>query len=1114
MNIKNAYIKKTLLTTLNCTPDKVKSLTGVNLEVINVSYDETSEIVTLFFNNDNISIPFAEGQLVDIYGFYNDNYTTTFVDGFTYDEKESSAINGWHRVLESNQFYIKIKQSLVNPKYQNAISSLESQTSVVYETVKFLGDNSTGLSESQTSSLNSLLENLKNSNNDLVQKELEVSVDNADYINFPAILGRIKGPSLVLQSISTMSVERKTQVIIELNELGIPWTPNQTFIFEIQEGFVRDSDSLNLLSASEQLPYTTNSVPVLSSTTPVAGESNYNSCLVTLKFNRIVKAGTGNLKIFNYYTTQLISTINIQDTSRVNFRTGNCVVYLRGILQNNTRYYITVDAGAIKDLDNFNFIGITGDQYVQFQVGNDDILGPVRRDTKYSRNSFSRITEGPLVTSSESGKFSLDITSVPENAIQYIDSESTYNWQYQGMYANTSQVNGFFSIKSSNFDGTIIVGGPNGEHPLSTSGQWGELKIFKKLGDAYSLIQTIGYSSGTYGYGRVISISGDGTTIAATSLDGKVHVFRSYNLSTWSEEASFTPREYQPISLSLSYNGNHLIVGYNSSSGTPSYPGRSYYYQRSGSLWTNFSYIEPSGLLTDGMQAPKLSDNGDVLAIPAYYATGKGVPDRTSKDVSSYNTVAISTAQKKYGNRSIYFPGTGQTSTSGGWPSGDYVVCGTNFNTGFDNPYTVELWVYRTRLENETVLDMRCPAYGSPIDSATATLLKIYFTPSTINVRYGNTTDLSSPNTTTGQWQHIAVTKAPGGVLTLYVNGISVATKTVSTLAANATNVLLGAAMQLNYYDAGGNWKSVGINGYFQGYIDDLRFTKAVVYPSNFTPPTATLDNHPKTELLINSEGGFVDYTIGNFNPIYGDNVLNSGKIYVYHREGTSWALVSELVSNERINNTMLGQGLILSANGEKLFSTLGVIDENARIYSKSTNVWTLTETLAEGTFTTACNYDGTLRVTYDRSTKNLINQTTWISDNNRLDFADGNSLMSSSGDTLIISDTTSDQYGKFYYFKKIVTSKLVTQNPSKLSLIADKDVINALIDTIIIKPSSDGKHNYNSDYNYDFELKYSIKTPADLTDYKNQVITFTGSPDLIQLFAWSKSSLLSITIS
>jgi hypothetical protein len=182
-------------------------------------------------------------------------------------------------------------------------------------------------------------------------------------------------------------------------------------------------------------------------------------------------------------------------------------------------------------------------------------------------------------------------------------------------------------------------------------------------------------------------------------------------------------------------------------------------------------------------------------------------------DLETVGNAQISTSVKKYGTGSLAFDGTG-----------DYLIhaSGQNVTFGTGN-FTIEGWFYWNSLASESAI-----MWGNGVGWT------FYIYPAN-KLQWGTTTPQAGANllegsTTlaTGQWYHIAVTRASNTV-TLWVNGVSDGTVTDS-----------------NNYSASGRL-AVGIshsNEYFNGYMDDVRITKGYArYTTTFTPPTSALSD-------------------------------------------------------------------------------------------------------------------------------------------------------------------------------------------------------------------------------------------------------------------------------
>ena len=205
--------------------------------------------------------------------------------------------------------------------------------------------------------------------------------------------------------------------------------------------------------------------------------------------------------------------------------------------------------------------------------------------------------------------------------------------------------------------------------------------------------------------------------------------------------------------------------------------------------------------------------------------TGAGIYDAsTMNNMETVGDAKISTAVSKFGGSSIYFDG-----------SGDYVqIPASNlldFGTG---DFTIECWVY-----NEPI-STNYPSFIASISGWSAGASGHRFD----NVGYANkfwfglngsggvasgdpfmaSTNTFSHNT----WYHYALTRS-GNTWRMFVNGNLESTQTYS----GSYNAAFGG-MRLGY----STWD--GSQGWWQGYLDDLRITKGYArYTANFTAPTS-----------------------------------------------------------------------------------------------------------------------------------------------------------------------------------------------------------------------------------------------------------------------------------
>lgn len=177
--------------------------------------------------------------------------------------------------------------------------------------------------------------------------------------------------------------------------------------------------------------------------------------------------------------------------------------------------------------------------------------------------------------------------------------------------------------------------------------------------------------------------------------------------------------------------------------------------------------------------------------------------EETGKQLVPYGNATLSSTQKKFGQTSCYFDGTG-----------DYVQYSSSVIT--DIAFTIEAWVYTTVSAEQAIVSQ----YEA---SPTAGRLTFYINSSYAleffigSATYGNLV-LTDPTTfPLNTWTHVAVTRSGDGVCCLFTNGALVA---------------LGSSIQTIYQgpvSIGGQYApSTGLARPFTGYIDNIRITSGV----------------------------------------------------------------------------------------------------------------------------------------------------------------------------------------------------------------------------------------------------------------------------------------------
>jgi hypothetical protein len=176
------------------------------------------------------------------------------------------------------------------------------------------------------------------------------------------------------------------------------------------------------------------------------------------------------------------------------------------------------------------------------------------------------------------------------------------------------------------------------------------------------------------------------------------------------------------------------------------------------------------------------------------------------KTVTAFGNAQISTAQSKFSGASIAFDG-----------AGDYlnIASSSVFDFG-SGDLTIEWW---QKLASATtryaILNWKTGDSSLNIGNG----IFQFYVSGGLNVA-GNI-----GVTFTTDWQHVAIVRS-GGVITFYLDGVSKSNNLAATLPGY---VFAPSGIEIGRSAVGSN---------LNGYIDDLRITKAARYTANFTPPT------------------------------------------------------------------------------------------------------------------------------------------------------------------------------------------------------------------------------------------------------------------------------------
>jgi hypothetical protein len=184
----------------------------------------------------------------------------------------------------------------------------------------------------------------------------------------------------------------------------------------------------------------------------------------------------------------------------------------------------------------------------------------------------------------------------------------------------------------------------------------------------------------------------------------------------------------------------------------------------------------------------------------------------TGSTVTAFGSAAIASSSPKFGAGSLFLDG-----------NSDYVRVVDSFNhivpgTG---DFTIEAWVKPALLSAQAnflfeAREFSVAGYGVYLNSSGTVVV-------------GSTSLITGAALSTGQWQHVALCRA-SGTLRLFINGSVAGTPVANTENFASNRLLLGRSF------------SDSTPFYFDGNIDDVRYTSAARFTGTFTPPTAA---HP-----------------------------------------------------------------------------------------------------------------------------------------------------------------------------------------------------------------------------------------------------------------------------
>jgi len=187
--------------------------------------------------------------------------------------------------------------------------------------------------------------------------------------------------------------------------------------------------------------------------------------------------------------------------------------------------------------------------------------------------------------------------------------------------------------------------------------------------------------------------------------------------------------------------------------------------------------------------------------------------DSSSRAASTTtNTAITSTTEKKFGSTSGYFSGTTEVNFDNSF---SYLACVDT---------TIEFFAYFTSLPTPGNYFY----FMSAIDGLNNGVFSVSSSGRVVFTTSGNAV---VGDVVINTWYHIAATRS-GTVTQGFLNGVKVfGSNTESGVVSGCGGIRIGRGLLAT------------TSTWFNGYIDEVRITKAVRYTANFTPPTAPFPN-------------------------------------------------------------------------------------------------------------------------------------------------------------------------------------------------------------------------------------------------------------------------------
>lgn len=272
---------------------------------------------------------------------------------------------------------------------------------------------------------------------------------------------------------------------------------------------------------------------------------------------------------------------------------------------------------------------------------------------------------------------------------------------------------------------------------------------------------------------------------------------------------------------------------------------------------TNFSYMNQSGQIQSIARSYNYGYYFDGQMTEINMIDGQQLTPNSFGTFNSYGVWQPITYGGSYGTNGFYLPMNSGSSTYAAPFNGTSQLISAPANAAFNftGNFTAECWVNTSTITNATQPTL------FTIGSDASGLIVGFYSGTFYCYMLGNGALMSAATLPLNQWVHVAWVRV-SGVNTLYLNGVSSATASVSGTLSSTGGVTVGKTGS----------SGTALN-YFQGSVSNFRVNNTALYTANFIPPTSALTAVSGTQLLTLQNATIIDNSTNAFT------ITNTGSV-------------------------------------------------------------------------------------------------------------------------------------------------------------------------------------------------------------------------------------------